>query len=391
MANASLLVSQAWEFKHPEFKMNGKDCLENIRRKAPAPRKPAQTVEDVGPPPQMDLFNSQLMAMQQQLQTLSDRYSDLSVHHAMLLNEVVGIQKSLVNHEQVMRNVVSYLQSAHSYIRISQQQQQHRAPGPGPGPGPGPSPGRMTGPYVAAADHSNNNAATPVALGMNSAVAAVAAVAVSSAAMSPVENSLPSPLRAAERILTEVGAESGMHQRNLEHINELYKQATNQLNPPSPESALPRNDQAVAGPAGAASGPAVVPGGVPEPMQLIDYAKLNTDLQDVVYPVGHNNGIDPMFGDHIHNIPYPLPTATAAAAAAAAVAAGAPAPVDPTDPRKALGERKKSTTIDPGWIRAPQILLVEDDPTCRRIGGKFLYSFKCAIDTAVGRPPYVCY
>jgi osomolarity two-component system response regulator SKN7 len=28
-------------------------------------------------------------------------------------------------------------------------------------------------------------------------------------------------------------------------------------------------------------------------------------------------------------------------------------------------------------------LLVEDDPTCRRIGSKFLYAFHCHIDSAV--------
>lgn len=38
---------------------------------------------------------------------------------------------------------------------------------------------------------------------------------------------------------------------------------------------------------------------------------------------------------------------------------------------------------DPGWLRQPQILLVEDDQTCRRIGGKFLYAFNCTIDSAL--------
>ena len=47
------------------------------------------------------------------------------------------------------------------------------------------------------------------------------------------------------------------------------------------------------------------------------------------------------------------------------------------------GGRKKSVHMDPGWIRQPQILLVEDDQTCRRIGGKFLYAFHCSIDSAL--------
>ena len=90
--------------------------------------------------------------------------------------------------------------------------------------------------------------------------------------------------------------------------------------------------------------------------------------------MGVNNGIDPMYSEHIHNIPYampvkppeqPEPTATVPPTAGAVVS------------------RKKSTHVDPGWIRQPQILLVEDDPTCRRIGGKFLYAFNCSIDSAV--------
>jgi len=94
-----------------------------------------------------------------------------------------------------------------------------------------------------------------------------------------------------------------------------------------------------------------------------------TDLDGLVYPVGNTNGIDPMYSEHVHNIPYPMP------------ASGKP---DPADPRFAPSEqRKKSTTYDPGWIRQPQILLVEDDPTCRRIGTKFLYAFNCSIDSAV--------
>lgn len=48
-----------------------------------------------------------------------------------------------------------------------------------------------------------------------------------------------------------------------------------------------------------------------------------------------------------------------------------------------LGRSKKSAVSDPGWINQPRILLVEDDATCRQIGGKFLYSFSCVIDSAV--------
>jgi osomolarity two-component system, response regulator SKN7 len=58
--------------------------------------------------------------------------------------------------------------------------------------------------------------------------------------------------------------------------------------------------------------------------------------------------------------------------------------LDLSDPRRQYVDgRKRSTFSDPGWARAPRILLVEDDPTCRQIGSKFLYSFRCVVDTAV--------
>jgi len=93
-----------------------------------------------------------------------------------------------------------------------------------------------------------------------------------------------------------------------------------------------------------------------------------TDLDNMVYPIGQTQGIDPMYSEHVHKIPYPMPQRPPEGAPPMQVAQAA---------------RKKSTQIDPGWIRPPQVLLVEDDPTCRRIGGKFLVAFQCQLDSAV--------
>ncbi|KAI9801631.1 MAG: kinase-regulated stress-responsive transcription factor skn7 [Piccolia ochrophora] len=316
----------AWEFKHPEFKMNSKDSLDNIRRKAPAPRKPNQAAEEMVPTQQMDLVNTQLVAMQQQLQQLSDRYNELSVHHSMLLTEMISVQKSVLNHEHVMQNVMSYLHSADSFIR-DQRRNSNRA-------------GAAFGP------RAENG---PVSSDVNS----------STQQISPIDDSPPSPLQNAEKLLNDSSADNLLNNSNLEHMNELYRHANGHVSTPPPDSAAPRS----AGPT--SHGPAPTSA---ESSTTMGYARLNGDMQEVVYPAGQNNGIDPMFSEHINNIPYPMPTS---------------GEIESTDPRKQFSEgRKKSTVIDPGWIRAPQILLVEDDPMCRRIGGKFLYSFKCAIDSA---------
>lgn len=277
---------------------------------------------------QIDLVNTQLVAMQQQLQQLSDRYNELSVHYSMLLTELIGVQKSVVNHESVMQNVMAYLHSADSFIRG-----QRRI-------------ARADGTFGTAAQ---DGPASAMSLNQQS---------------SPLAETLPSPLQNAEKLLNDASAETLFHHRNLEQMNEFYRQASAQINHASPETVMSREATNIADRGGSIA---------PEAAATIDYTRLNSELQDTVYPVGHNNGIDPMFSEHINNIPYPTPASTDVAS---------------TDPRKQFSDgRKKSASIDPGWIRAPQILLVEDDPTCRRIGGKFLYSFKCAIDSAVSQNP----
>ncbi|KAI9847217.1 MAG: kinase-regulated stress-responsive transcription factor skn7 [Thelocarpon superellum] len=313
--------ASAWEFKHPEFKMNNKDSLDNIRRKAPAPRKsaPLGGEEPIQGTQQMDLVNSQLVAMQQQLQHLSDRYNELSMHHSMLLTEFLGVQKSLVNHEHVMENVMSYLHSTDHVIRGQRKGNKSLAAG-------------------FAAEKGTN-------LALHTAQQ-----------ISPTDEAPPSPLQNADRILHDATVDTLMHNKTLEHMNELYRQTFTSTSPP--DTTTLRNGTQPPSQA------------IPSGPHVAYPIKAEADLQEAVYPVGHNVGINPMYSEHINNIPYPMPV---------------PNPLDATDPRATdySDGRKKSTVTDPGWIRSPQILLVEDDPTCRRIGGKFLYSFKCSIDSAL--------
>ena len=261
----------------------------------------------------MDLVNTQLVATQQQLQQLQDRYNELSMHHSLLLQELIGVQKTVVNHEHVMQNVMNFLHTIDAKQRRDS---------------------KMGGPFAVATDGNAGQ-------GANSA----------EAQLPPFDDEPASPLANASKLLNDLNADVQLNYKNLEHMNELHNR-TISLSTPPPDSASRHNRAPTS--AGSSSSMA--------------YAKLNGDLDNVVYPVGQTNGIDPMYSEHIHNIPYPMPSKEQ-------IATG--------DPRTQHDNRKKSTQIDPGWIRAPQILLVEDDPTCRRIGSKFLYAFHCAIDSAV--------
>lgn len=102
---------------------------------------------------------------------------------------------------------------------------------------------------------------------------------------------------------------------------------------------------------------------------------INNDLDNMVYPVGHTNGIDPINREHIHNIPYALPQ-------------GGMIPVDAMPeimPETASNAGRKKSVVESVWgAQKPRILLVEDDKVCARIGCKFLQAFECGVDTAVG-------
>jgi osomolarity two-component system response regulator SKN7 len=267
------------------------------------------------PTQQMDMMNGQLVAMQQQLAQLQERYTELSIQYSVAVQELVGLTKTVVNHEHVMQNVMNFLNSIDS-----QRRRDSRVVTPFHPP--------ITGP-----DGQVETPAQPVPT---------------------MEDDAPaSPLMHAAKLMSETNADLLLNPRNLEHMNEIAMRMNGTLTTPPPDMMAHRN------------------GGRPSSRSAPNSATSSgsvrlSELDNMVYPVGVNNGIDPMYSEHIHNIPYPLPAK----------------PPDPADARLA-SQRKKSTTIDPGWIRQPQILLVEDDPTCRRIGGKFLYAFSCSIDSAV--------
>ncbi len=287
--------------------------MDNIRRKAPAPRKPPQVVEEAVPTQQTDLVNTQLVATQQQLQQLQQRYEELSIHNSILTQELIGVQKTVVNHEHVMQNVMSYLHSVDARQRRDS---------------------KIGGPF---ANVEENNAPPPN-------------VDTTQPQISPLEDEPASPLQHASKLLHEMNADVQLNYKNLEQMSDLHHR-NGAVSTPPPDGSRPHPRPPTSASSSSSTG----------------YAKLHGDPEAIVYPVGQSNGIDPMYSEHINNIPYPMPSKDDAVDSRIVAPAG----------------RKKSTQVDPGWIRPPQILLVEDDPTCRRIGGKFLYSFRCAIDSAV--------
>ncbi|KKK27259.1 stress response regulator/HFS transcription factor [Aspergillus rambellii] len=266
----------AWEFKHPEFRANSKDSLDNIRRKAPAPRKQTQTHDDSVPTQQIDLLNQQIVAQQQQIQHLSDRYAQLTVDHQLMLQEVMRVQKTVLNHENVIHQVMNYL------LSVDARQKRDG----------------KSGPFQAQGQAGSNLSPSQVAA---------------------MDDEPSSPLQQASKLLNDMNAEIQFNLAGLESMGEPSKTAG--VVATSALETAPRNG-VVRPPTVTAANPALV------------YQKMNGDMESVVYPVGATNGIDPMYGEHVNNVPYPIPPKQ-----------------EIDDSRRQFPEnRKKSTNVDPGWF-----------------------------------------
>lgn len=312
------MANQAWEFKHPEFQANKKDSLDNIRRKAPAPRKPAQAAEDPYPAQQIDLINAQLAATQQQLQHLSERYSDLAQGHVVLLQQVVQLQKFVKNHDGAMHRVMGFLHGVDAQRRNS----------------------KVTGQFANG-------------VGGISAGEAVATEG-------PVDDHPASPLQQASELLGEFSAEN-LPNRELEQMTQEYHLRADYSTPPNEQHVAPNLPQTNA------------------PSAQMGY-QMGNDLENMVYPVGHTNGIDPVDSEHINNIPYSLPpNGLMPVNQMPEMTAGPPPEEDPTSSRK-------KSLMEPIWgINKPRVLLVEDDKMCAKIGSKFLQMYECGVEIAVSR------
>ena len=304
----SIYGANAWEFRHPEFRQHNKDSLDNIRRKAPAPRKPSSLNDEQIPIQQIDLMNQQIVAQAQQIESLVTTTNQLQMNHQMMIQEILRLQKTVVNHDRAFQDVMTFLHTVDTKNRRDSK--------------------ALFAPPADAAQP--NTTLTPT-----------------SQTMPAQDDDIPaSPLQHAQKLLGDGNNDTQFNITALEQMN-------NSIATP-PVGQDHRNGQ-FRGPSSAASSGTMA------------YAKINNaELETVVYPMGATNGIDPLSSEYINNIPYPMPSK------------------DATDPRAQFADtRKKSGGFsDPGWSRQPRILLVEDDPTCRQIGGKFLYSFSCVVDQA---------
>lgn len=237
----------AWEFRHPEFRADRKDNLDNIRRKAPAPRKPAQTEDAFPATQQIVVLSESLAATQHQIQALQEQYFELAQTNKVLVSEVVSLQKMVRAQSQVSSELITHLNNIEERRRSSR--------------------------HSAQSSHSSHSGPSYHAANMG---------LLPDSADEPAAE-----LRRAREILNGVSSDS-QADRELERLSVAYHQNGSPSDSASSSAMFPQQQQQ---------------GGAP--MSMV-HDPLN-DPRHMVYPVGQTTGIDPFHSDHIHNIPYSRP------------------------------------------------------------------------------------
>ncbi|KAK6085144.1 HSF-type DNA-binding protein [Seiridium cupressi] len=233
----------AWEFKHPEFNRDAKHNLDNIRRKAPAPRKAQNNEEQFHhSSTQIVALSENVAAMQQQVQSLQESYFALTQANKVFVDEIVHLQRVVKAQSQVNNELLSHLNK-------QDQARRHHRPGSNHSNMPGPS-------------YNGDNL-------------------MSDGTIEP-----SAELRRAREIM---GSVSGDHipERDLRQMSIQFQQVG-----ASPESAG----------SGTMMGP---PGSAGLQQQFIHDPIV--DPRHMVYPVGQDIGIDPFAAEHMGNIPYNRP------------------------------------------------------------------------------------
>lgn len=239
-------VLQAWEFKHPEFTKDSKHNLDNIRRKAPAPRKAAPAEDPFAASQQLALLGESLTATQQQVQGLQEHFAALTHQNKILVDEVHNLRKSVKVVTQVNNELLNHLHGLDERRRNSR----HSA-------------------------HSNHPAQASNFQNGNLGVL-------------PDGNDEPSAeLRRARELLSgiepEVAADQAFHRLSVAFHN--------QTNSPP--------DSAASSVLYSQPNSAIMPQSMMNPFA--------EDPRFLVYPAGPNVGIDPFHPDHANNLPMALP------------------------------------------------------------------------------------
>lgn len=296
--------SQVWEFSHPDFSWANRDSLDKIRRKVPASRKAQPTADDnVHAVAQVNMMAETMVATNLQIQRLNDMVEQLGTQNSHLFKELKQLQHTHHTTQQVNQQLLAWA-FAQDELKLKTRHSMH-------------------------SNHSGQFGTLPDG------------------------NDEPSAeLKKARELMTTVGmapmAPNGYQDvGSMSMNNHFQNQGDSPPDSTNGAAQLMFASQPMANPAILASAHSMIP----------------NNFDNLVYPSGQNNGIDPFHPDRANNLPYPLQSQNV--------------------------ESAMREGLDQGlWAngQTPKILLVEDDKTCSRIGAKFLSSADCSVECAVSEP-----
>ncbi|KAI5858129.1 hypothetical protein BZA05DRAFT_116315 [Tricharina praecox] len=315
---------EGWQFKHPEFTKDSKDNLDNIRRKAPASRK-QQTQFDESGSQQIEQLQGEFRQVRESQQVLNER---MQKFHEQTGNAYQDMQLAISSqavyihqHEEIIKRLLSVLSDLSAQVRSLKQ------------------------------DYGRNNSHgqeilhdDPVSPGQTGGMGSSA---TSPANHQQAPGSNGSPLQQAQRLMEGY--------RNLQRPS---------IQAGIDQFPMAHQDQHDGG-----------YGGGYQNGQMMNVVNGTEQSGEHMFPgINHpfnNNGHPPgqLPWQHPHQETPPPPQGSSGSVVGGN--SGRPTP-----------NRKRSTPQTPHWRSPPRVLLVEDDPTCRRIGSKFLTSAQCMVDVA---------
>ncbi|KAH0609327.1 uncharacterized protein H6S33_012813 [Morchella sextelata] len=317
---------QAWEFKHPDFQKHNKDNLDNIRRKAPAPRKQQSQGDEAGLQ-QIEVLQSQVRDLLKSQSLMDARVQSLTSENHAVVRELQNTKEMLQAHQHMIHSHDSYLHKLIQFLwKMDAEIKELRGVG-----------GKRDG------EHSEVVSPT----GGNTGFGAPAT-------SSNDQNGSSTPLQQAQRLMSSF-AEITKGNSSLQNMSDIGQ-------PNQPESVGGYEDYSQLG-------RHLQNGHRSNSMQNGGIQSVGPDGNHM-YNIGASSGMSDVYGSgQVGNITFPIT---------------APNPENGTlnSSARPNAGRKKSSSFVTNWATPPRVLLVEDDPTCARIGTKFLQTAQCGVDMA---------
>ncbi|GAA5971677.1 hypothetical protein JCM11641_000683 [Rhodosporidiobolus odoratus] len=341
-----------WEFRHPNFRADMKDNLENIKRKAPSSKKTTNAttsanrmratgmdangaaVDPLAPAAvntgdfnalaaQLDNLARTQAAMQQHMTNLSQDYQ-------AVIGEMMNFQRNMVAQDQLMQNLIQYL------VNLEADQK-------------GPAPQDPSVPFVPSSQAQK------------------------------LISSYTEVARASYDQMADLSRRASLSGGNFGNLPPLPPPPPNfgqfEFTPTRDDGQPPSGGYEPQHPGQGQPPPTPSQHHQPQPPQSQQQAQHS--------PVQPNQPHHPIGGPLP---PAPLPQFVHPAFASApppnAAPAPAPAPSTPAPTERPSMPHRRQSNV-PGWAVPPRVLLVEDDAVCRKLSSKFLEVFGCQIDVAV--------